>query len=183
MIFEGKEVTVKNGIKVLIKTPTVDDAEELLKVHNQILRETEFVLSAPEDPELSIEEEKAFIEKNINGTGYFLCVYIDGKIAGMSGLNFNRHFRARHKGSIGISLLKDYWNIGIGSALFEIMLDLANKQEGIEILTLEYVSTNDRGRALYKKFGFKPYGVCPKALKFKDGTYGDEVMMIKYLEK
>ena len=183
MIFEGKEVIVKNGTKVLIKTPSVDDAEELLKVHNQILRETEFVLSAPEDPELSIEEEKAFIEKNINGNGYFLVVYIDGKIAGMSGINFNRHFRARHKGSIGISLLKEYWNLGIGSALFEIMLDLANKQEGIEILTLEYVSGNDRGRGLYQKFGFKPYGVCPKALKFKDGTYGDEVMMIKYLEK
>ena len=182
MIFEGKEVTVKNGVKVLIKTPTVDDAEELLKVHNQILRETEFVLSAPEDPELSIEEEKAFIEKNIDGTGYFLCVYIDGKIAGMSGLNFNRHFRARHKGSIGISILKEYWNLGIGSALFEIMLDLAKKKEEIEILTLEYVSGNDRGRGLYQKFGFKPYGVCPKALKLKDGSYADEVMMIKYLE-
>ena len=183
MIFEGKEVTVKNGIKALIKTPSVDDAEELLQVHNQILRETEFVLSAPEDPELSIEEEKAFIEKNINGAGYFLCVYIDGKIAGMSDLNFNRHFRARHKGSIGISILKEYWNLGIGSALFEIMLDLSKKKEGIEILTLEYIAGNDRGRGLYQKFGFKPYGVCPKALKLKDGSYADEVMMIKYLEK
>ena len=183
MIFEGREVIVKNGIKALIKTPNVDDSEELLKVHNQIIRETDFVLSAPEDPELSLEEEKEFVQNNINRNGYFLCVYIDGKIIGMSGLSFGKHFRARHKASIGISILKEYWNLGIGSALFELMIELAKKQEGIEILTLEYVAGNDRGRALYQKFGFKPYGVSPKALKFKDNRYADEVMMIKYLNE
>ena len=84
------------------------------------------------------------------------------------------------------SIIKDggkYWNTGIGSALFEVMIDLAKKHECTEIITLEYVAGNNRGRGLYQKFGFKPYGVAPKMLKFKDGSYGDEVLMVKFLEK
>lgn len=183
MIFEGKEFEVKNGLKILIKSPSVDEAEEILNVHNQVLKETQFVLSAPEDPELSLDDERAFLEKHEKNDSYFLCVYVDGKIIGMSNLNFDRHFRARHRASIGISILKEYWNTGIGSALFEVMIDLAKKHEGTEIITLEYVAGNDRGRGLYQKFGFKPYGVAPKMLKFKDGSYGDEVLMVKVLEK
>ena len=183
MIFEGKEFEVKNGLKILIKSPSVDEAEEILKVHNRILNETEYCLSAPEDPQHTLDEEKTFIEKHETGESYFLCVYVDGNIIGMSNLNFDRHFRARHRASIGISILKEYWNTGIGSALFEVMIDLAKKHEGTEIITLEYVAGNDRGRGLYQKFGFKPYGVAPKVLKFKDGSYGDEVLMVKVLEK
>lgn len=183
MIFEGKKFEVKNGLKILIKSPSVDEAEEILKVHNQILSETEYCLSAPEDPQHTLDEEKAFIEKHEKDESYFLCAYVDGKVIGMSNLNFDRHFRARHRASIGISILKEYWNTGIGSALFEVMIDLAKKHEGTEIITLEYVAGNDRGRGLYQKFGFKPYGVAPKVLKFKDGSYGDEVLMIKELGK
>ena len=183
MIFEGKEFEVKNGLKVLIKSPSVDEAEEILNVHNQILSETEYCLSAPEDPQHTLDEEKAFVEKHEKDENYFLCAYVDGKVIGMSNLHFDRHFRARHRAGIGISVLKKYWNYGIGSALFEVMIDLAKKHEGTEIITLEYVAGNDRGRGLYQKFGFKPYGVAPKMLKFKDGSYGDEVLMVKVLEK
>ena len=71
MFFEGKEFEVKNGLKILIKTPSVDEAEEILNVHNQVLKETQFVLSAPEDPELSIDDERAFLEKHEKNDSYF----------------------------------------------------------------------------------------------------------------
>lgn len=37
------------------------------------------------------------------------------------------------------------------------------------------------GIALYEKIRFEKFGIRPKAMKHKDGTYDDEIMMVKYL--
>ena len=35
---------------------------------------------------------------------------------------------------------------------------------------------------MYKKMGFKEYGMNPRAFKLKDGTYRDEIIMAKIFE-
>ena len=43
-------------------------------------------------------------------------------------------------------------------------------------------SDNDRARHMYKKMGFKEYGMNPRAFKLKDGTYRDEIIMANIFE-
>ena len=43
-------------------------------------------------------------------------------------------------------------------------------------------SDYDRARHMYKKMGFKEYGMNPRAFKLKDGTYRDEIIMAKIFE-
>ena len=43
---------------------------------------------------------------------------------------------------------------------------------GFEQVELGVYSDNDRARHMYKKMGFKEYGMNPRAFKLKDGTYG-----------
>lgn len=41
--------------------------------------------------------------------------------------------RMGHRGELGISVLKEYWNKGVGSRLMEVVIDFANKMTNAEI--------------------------------------------------
>ena len=55
------------------------------------------------------------------------------------------------------------------------------REHGTEIVELEYMEGNERGRRLYEKFGFRIIGERPNAFKLKDGTVLSEVFMQLYL--
>lgn len=82
--------------------------------------------------------------------------------------------------TIAIAILKDYWNLGIGSAMFEELVAAAQNR-GTEIMELVFIEGNDRARHLYEKFGFRVVSEKPNAFKLKDGTYRNEFYMQKYL--
>lgn len=182
MIFEPKEFTTKTGLKVVIRTPEIEDAEELLCFIKKVCGETNYLLSTPDDMNFSVDGEKAFIESNLKSKNYLLIALVNGKIVGDASLNISNQIKLRHRANIGIAILKDYWNNGIGSVLFEAMIEIAKENENIEQLNLTYAKDNKRGENLYKKFGFVETGVFPKSLKQLDGTYTDEVFMSRYLK-
>ncbi len=43
------------------------------------------------------------------------------------------------------------------------------------------VKNNERAVKMYQNFGFEIIGMKEKALKYQDGTYADEYLMIKML--
>lgn len=67
-----------------------------------------------------------------------------------------------------------------GSAMLGYALELS-KQLGYEQVELEVVCGNDRAKALYERFGFEVTGRNVRALKFDDGSYRDEEIMVKLL--
>ena len=87
-----------------------------------------------------------------------------------------------HRASIGITLYKKFWGMGIGTAMFEEMLAQA-KMRGTEQVELAYIEGNARGKALYEKMGFSECGRMPRAFRFDDGSYHDEIFMIKYMNE
>ncbi len=46
---------------------------------------------------------------------------------------------------------------------------------------LTVVSSNDRAYRLYDSLGFKECGRIPKANKYQDGSYADDIHMVKRL--
>ena len=88
--------------------------------------------------------------------------------------------KTSHRATIAIAILKDYWNLGIGSAMFEELVAAAQKH-GTEIMELEFIEGNERAKHLYEKFGFHVVSERPNAFKLKDGTYLSEIYMQKYL--
>ena len=79
-------------------------------------------------------------------------------------------------------MYKEYWGLGIGSALIELMSEKA-VENGYEQMELEVVSSNERAIGLYKKMGFVKTGEIPDAMKFKDGTYYGLDIMVKNLRR
>ncbi len=86
----------------------------------------------------------------------------------------------RHRCTVGISLYRAFWGMGIGTALMGEILQYA-KTAGFEQAELDVVSTNAPAIALYQKMGFEVTGTIPHAFKYKDGSYADFLFMVKEL--
>ena len=88
--------------------------------------------------------------------------------------------KTRHRAVMGISIEQKYWGCGLGSYLMQLAVD-QTRANGFEQLELGVYSDNARAIHLYEKFGFERYGIQPRAFKLKDGTYRDEIIMVKML--
>ncbi|MHC3449062.1 N-acetyltransferase family protein, partial [Pediococcus pentosaceus] len=81
--------------------------------------------------------------------------------------------------TFGISVLKEFSGQGIGSMLLAEIINYA-KSINLEILELEVRTDNIPAIHLYKKFGFKEYGLYEKFFKI-DHKYYDGTLMLLVL--
>lgn len=182
MIFEKKEVALKNGTVATFKSPDVSDAEKMMNYIKKACAETDFLLRYPEEwAAVSVEAEEKWVENlRISENNLAITCLIDGAVAGNCELIFNSGMKTSHRATVAIAVLKDYWNIGIASILFEEMIKAAENRR-IEIMELEFFQGNDRARHLYEKFGFRIVAEKPNAIKLKNGKYLSVFAMQKYL--
>lgn len=182
MIFEDKIIILKDGNKAIFKSPSIEDTEKMLSYIKKSCEETNFLARLPEEwDNVTVEQEKSWIERlRSSQSSVAISCYIDGEIAGNCEINFKGSKKTSHRSTVAIAILKKYWNLGIGTKMFEELIEIANKQ-GVEIIELQYIEGNERAKKLYEKFGFIQVAVIPKAFKLKDGTYQNEVYMQKYI--
>lgn len=183
MIFEEKEIILKNGITAILKTPEISDASELLDLMGTVSGETEFLVRYKEEWErVTVEGEKEWVRGVRESKNSFVLICrVNDEIAGICDVTFKTGLKTSHRASVGIGLRKKYWNMGIGSAMFRELINTATEHGGIDFLELEFTKGNERAKALYEKFGFKEVCIKPNAYKLKDGTYQNLIYMQKYL--
>ena len=125
---------------------------------------------------VSVEEESKYIQSMADSkNSIHLVAKEDGKIIGdcsISGLS--RRFS--HRGELGIAVVKEYWNKGVGSALLRRALCSAKNELGLEVVSLEVRSDNEAAIHLYKKFGFQYMGRYEKYFKIADGYFSADYM-------
>lgn len=101
------------------------------------------------------------------------------KVVGMIGMNVSRNPRLRHTASIGIMVHAGYQGQGIGTALFEKVIDIADNWLMLVRLELGVFVENERAVKLYQSLGFQIEGTR-KYSAVRNGEYADEYMMARY---
>ena len=185
MIFKDKQITLKDGRTAILKTPCIEDAEKMLHYIKTACGETDFLARYPEEwDSVSVESEEKWV-RNLRESQSALAItcYIDGEIAGNCEINFRGGIKASHRATVAIAILKEFWNLGIGSAMFAELISTAEARPEIEIVELEFVEGNDRARKLYEKFGFNIVCTRPAAFKLKDGSLLGEYFMQKKIKR
>lgn len=185
MIYNTKEFVLKNGIKMILKSPEVRDAQMLLNQIIETTKVTDYLTTTENDFAPFIEDitkEEEFISKFIEGKDYLLCAYVNNIIVGNCMIRFLTHTKDKHRAIVGIAIKKEYWGLGIGSIMFDELIDIARNTPGIEQIELDVISQNQRAIALYTKKGFRKTGEMPHQLKLEDGTYLDSNTMILFLK-
>ena len=183
MILDAKEIKLKNGKTCILRTPRKEDGAAVLEYMLQLNGETEFVLSYPDEFNFTAEGEGAFLESLAQSPGNLMIACFDGeKCIGNAQISFNNVAKTRHRASIAVGVLKDYWRQGIATAMFDILTEVAVYRPEVVCIGLEYIEGNDRARALYEKLGFVETYRKPDAIRWRDGSIHAEIGMVKYLK-
>src|SRR5690242_19627363 len=83
---------------------------------------------------------------------HMLVATIADEVVGNLGLTRLTRARRSHVGEIGMAVHDDWQGKGVGSALLQAALDLADNWLGLRRLELNVHADNERAIALYRKF-------------------------------
>ncbi|MBQ8498116.1 MAG: GNAT family N-acetyltransferase [Clostridia bacterium] len=181
MQFKEKELVLKNGKKAVLRSPVAKDARDMVGFLMKTAEETDFLLYYPEERNISEESEAKILDTVLRSSmDMMIACFIEGKLVGNCQISFYRTRKTAHRATLAIAILKEYWGLGIGTAMFEEMIACA-KTRCIFQLELEFAEGNDRARMLYEKMGFSVVAEKPCAFRLKDGTMLKEYCMVKYL--
>ncbi|MBQ6384454.1 MAG: GNAT family N-acetyltransferase [Clostridia bacterium] len=185
MIIQEIAFTLKDGRKALLRSPRDEDVRGMLDYLYQSAGETEFIIRYPEEcGKYTPEAEKALFDRiNAADNEAMLVCLVDGRVAGNCQIGWTKSIKTRHRASLAIALLKEYWSQGIGTRMFEELIRIAKNNENLLQLELEFVEGNSRARALYEKMGFRIAGIRPNAIRLKNGTLLNEYYMVRELRK
>ena len=132
---------LKDGRKALLRSPKEEDVTDMLEYLFASAGETEFVLRYPEEcSKYTLEGEKElFIKINSSENEAMLICLVDGKVAGNCMISFETKIKTKHRASVAIALLSEYWNQGIGTRMFQEMIRLAEARKEVLKLELEFI--------------------------------------------
>lgn len=164
MKIEPRTFTLPSGEVLTVRSLCTDDAEALVAFRNAIYSETHFMARYPEEGESLEAMRNGLAGYGESPVNFEVGAFAGEKLVGEFGVAQVRpHIKYRHRAVMGISVRKEYWGCGLGSYLMQLAID------------------QTRAIHLYEKFGFERCGTTPHAFKLKDGTYRDEIMMVKML--
>lgn len=164
---------------VIIRHAEPDDAPAL----NRAITDPQVVWGTVQLPYQPVRNQRSFISELPQGH-YLLVACPDSADVppiGMIGLHVNSTPRRRHAASLGMFVRSDWWGQGVGSALLEAALDLADNWLNLRRVELEVWTDNERAVALYTKFGFVIEGTYQQ-YTFRAGQFVDAYSMARVRE-
>ena len=181
MYYPEKRVTLKDGRTALFLGPAPEMAEEMIDYLKITAEQTPYLLRSPSECNATLDGEAQYLQGLLEAPNTVMIVcFVDGKMAGNCQIARKSWLKNRHRATLGIALLQEFWGLGIGTAMFEEMIEIAEGW-GLSQVELEVVEGNDRAMALYEKMGFVTVAAIPDAFRLEDGTSLKEFTMVKKL--
>lgn len=155
-----------------IRPPRPEDAEDLYALRRMpgVIENT---MGLPTNRVTQTEEFLAALDVDDH---QFVAVTESGRVVGLAGLQLFSNPRKRHMASLGIYVHTDYQSMGVGTALIEALLDLADRWLMLVRVELDAYTDNERAIRLYERLGFVREGVL-RAAAIRNGKYADLLMM------
>ena len=151
--------TLKNGFIVEIREIQVTDAKKAVEYMKLVNQETKNLTREPDEFKMTVEEEEKFLENAITSEDNFIyTVWYNGNLISMTGIHGSSLRRLKHKVNLGISVLKEYHNLGLGSILMELLVDKAIEL-GKTKIELDVREDNPNAIKIYKRAGFEIEGI------------------------
>ena len=173
----------KKGNAVVFRNTKTDDLEMMLSYINILIAEDTFIGLYGEP--LGRDEEEKTLREILDGIEkhdkVFIVVEINGAYIGNAGIHREKTRRKQHVGNIGISLIAEYRDEGIGAELLTSLISEC-KNLDLKLLYLTCLENNNRALHLYEKLGFKRCGYIPNACFWKDGYVGEVTLYLSLVK-
>ncbi|REC33373.1 GNAT family N-acetyltransferase [Enterococcus pseudoavium] len=169
-------------VEITLREAIPADAAEVLRVSQQIAAETDFLIM--DEVGLCLTEELLSLQLADlyeSENNLLLLAFADEKILGMASVKAASEYTVAHIGEIGISILKEYWGIGLGTALLDEVIDWSEQASPLRRLELTVQTRNQRAIHLYQKFGFTTEAKLVRGARDVDGNFLDVLLMSKLI--
>ncbi|MGL5560117.1 MAG: GNAT family N-acetyltransferase [Paraclostridium dentum] len=177
-----KEIKLKNGKTAILRSPIKDDAQAMIDYLNIIGGESDFITFGKNEFSMNVEAEQDYIERiNSMDNSKNVLIIIEDEIVGIASITSVQKERMKHNGTLGISIRKKYWGIGLGSEIMAYLIDWAKSNKITKKINLLVREDNIRGVKLYEKFGFEKEGLLKKDICV-NGVYYNTIAMGLYID-
>lgn len=169
-------------VDITLREAIPDDAADLLQVSQKIAEETDFLIM--DEVGLGLNEEMLSLQLADlyeSENNLLLLAFADDKIVGMASVKAAPEFTVSHIGEIGISILKEFWGIGLGTALLDEVIYWSENASPLRRLELTVQERNERALHLYQKFGFETEGTMKRGARDAQGEFLDVLLMSKLI--
>ena len=112
------------------------------------------------------------------GMYYLLACAGDDVVGELTLQTFPNAPRRKHAATIFMAVRDDWQGKGVGTALMQAAVEMADKWLNIARLELDVYTDNEPAVRLYKKFGFEVEGTLAM-FAFRDGQYVDVYSMAR----
>lgn len=109
-----------------------------------------------------------------------LVAAVEGMVVGAASLEIGEG-RRRHSGLIEMAVRDDYQGRGVGAALIEAMIDLAEGWLGLVRLEMVVFTDNTPALTLYKRHGFEVEGTL-RRYAYRNGALADVYTMARLVQ-
>lgn len=176
-MFEPRQYVLKDGRIITVRSAEVNDAAAALAYIRQVGGESDNLTFGAEELRITIMDKEYYLYTAAH-TPNQLCLLAEseGRLCGM--LNFRGGTRPRihHQGDFGLTVLRQFWGLGVGKALLESLLSWARASGLIRKVNLTVRADNERAIALYTHMGFKVEGCVTRYFSI-DGAFFDALFM------
>ena len=108
MLYQEEKINYKNHT-ITFRSAVDEDAPVLVDYLKKVSGETPYLLSEPEEINLTLEDEYRFIHKyNSSDSSLLLLAFVDDEYAGNCSFCGYSRIRERHRADIGIALYQKY---------------------------------------------------------------------------
>ena len=173
--------TTKTGEEVTVRLAEVKDASNLLAMKLEYILDSKtiplFINEYPDD----IKKETQLVKRLLEEKNSVLFVAeSQGELVGNIDFNGNQRLKIFHAGAIGMGIKEEWRGKGIGSTLIQAVINWSKNNPFITLLWLEVYDSNEAGKALYRKMGFKE---CGRMVNFfhQDDKNIDKITMVRHL--
>lgn len=180
----GEQVkTLKDGTPVMIREAEPNDAARLLTCIKTYIPQSEHIPKLESEIIMTVSDEELWIRSFLESANSLLLVAeYQNKIIGNIDLTGSRRKVMEHTAVIGMGMMSEWRNRGLGSALMESVLDWATSNPILELLWLQVYGDNEAGINLYKKMGFVETGRIPGFFRHNH-RLSENVTMVRRVNK
>lgn len=161
---------------IVYRKAVVEDAAALLLHIKRVGGETDNLSFGSDSFNITPEREAKFIKRFAEDKrDIMLVAFSDGEVIGNAALEHERIPRYSHRATLSVTVLRDYWGMGIGRTLVDMLSEHA-RSVGTSVISLEARADNERAIALYKGCGYTEIGCYKRFFKIR-GEYHDALLM------
>ena len=178
----NQKIILKNGKEAWLRNGDATDGRAVYELFNLAHAETDYLLSYPDENSFDLEQESRFLEEKTNSKNEIeIIAIVDDKVVGSAGIeSIGTKYKVRHRAEFGISVLQEYWGLGLGKALTKACIECARNAEYAQ-LELNVVAENERAVKMYQSFGFEEFGRNPRGFNSKVSGYQEVIYMLLIL--